>query len=241
MWMKIALLCVLSASLYAQDFRADFAQDFEGAESNTWILEPTNQSAEQRRLGRYYTNEGYRAANFGAKKIARELFYKACGLGDNIGCLSLNMLNAPVQADSLVIKKQECALGIGEACFWLFQYYANDGALDVFKTDWYLDKACRAGVARACELKSARFTPFVANKYQLLENLCINNDAQSCYALGVGHIYGKIYGANLSRFYGDFDNLIVAKNPRYGVKLLNKACALGWKGACKEIIKLKSN
>ena len=230
MWMRIALFCALLAGLYAEDLRWEEA----------WILEPTNQSKEQRYLGRYYTNEGYRAANFGAKKIARELFYKACGLGDDIGCLSLNLLNAPVSADKLVTKKQECAVGVGESCFWLFQYYANDGVLDKFKTDWYLDKACRVGVARACELKNAHFAPSIANKYQLLQNLCLNNDAKSCYALGVGHIYGKIYGANLSRIYGDFSNVSIAKNPRYGAKLLKRACELGEKRACGEVIKLNS-
>lgn len=240
MWIKIALFCVLLAGLYAQDFRADSAQSFRGAESNTWILEPTNQSPSQKRLGRHYTNEGYRAANLGAKKIARELFYKACGLGDDVGCLSLNMLDTPTQGDNLVAKKQECALGVGEACFWLFKHYANDGALDKFKTDWYLDKACRMGVAEACALRDAHFAPFIADKYQLLSNLCLNRDAQSCYALGIAHIYGNFYGANMGRFYGDFTNMSVAKNPRYGVSLLNKACVLGWGEACREIIKLKS-
>lgn len=199
------------------------ARNQNEADSNIIILEPLSHTKTQRELGKHYTNEGYRAANFGVKNIARDLFYKACSLGDNIGCLSLNLLNAPINADNLVLKKQECTLGVAESCFWLFRHYANDIMLDSFKTDWYLNKACNLGKLQACELKMSHFKPFITNKYQLLGNKCFKADAQSCYHLGIAHLFGKG----------------VAKNRPFAINLLQKSCTLGFKPACNDYMKIK--
>lgn len=231
MFSRIAMLffvvCVAFGAERGADDSTNRADDGDISQ-NIFILEPINQSAEQKALGKRYTDEGYRAARFGSKRIARDLFYKACALGDTLGCLSLNELNAPIKVDNLVAKKQECGLGVGEACFWLFRYYAGESTLDAFKTDWYLDKACRVGVARACELKMARFKPYIVDDYQLLGNKCHKNDAQSCYALGIAHITGNLYGKK------------VARNQGYALKLLQKSCALGAQKACSEIIRIES-
>ncbi|MGX2982615.1 hypothetical protein [Helicobacter sp. 23-1045] len=212
---------ILMAFLYALHAESsDISQ-------NIFILEPLNQSAEQRALGAHYTNEGYRAASFGAQKIARDLFYKACSLGDNLGCLSLNKLNAPLGVDNLVLKKQECAYGVGESCFWLFRHYAGESTLDSFKTDWYLNKACKLGKMQACALKSERFKPYILDNYQLLGNRCFKNDAQSCYVLGVAHFLGRLDGKK------------VAQNRTYALELLQKSCVLGAKMGCVEYHKLR--
>lgn len=200
----------------------------EDISQNIFILEPINQSAEQRQLGKHYTNEAYRAARFGSMNIARDLFYKACALGDTIGCLSLSGLNAPINVDNLVAKKQECDYGVGESCFWLFRYYAGESTLDSFKTDWYLDKSCRMGVMKACELKMSYFKPYIVDNYQLLGNKCYKNDAQSCYVLGMAHYFGEFYGKK------------VAQNKHHALQLIQKSCSLGLKKGCNEYHRLTS-
>ena len=219
------LMCVF---IVCNAFGADMAQDADMSQ-NIFILEPLHQTKEQRQLGAYYANEGYRAAQFGSINIARDLFYKACALGDKIGCMSLKWLNAPLNVDNLVLKKQECDLGLGESCFWLFRHYANESTLDSFKTDWYLDKACRLGEMQACELKAARFKPYITNNHQLLGNKCFKNDAQSCYTLGVAHFFGKL------------DGKAVAQNRPYALQLIQKSCILGLKKGCEEYHRLTSN
>lgn len=218
MWIRIALLCfvMLNAETLIDD-------NLELKDTNIIILEPISHTNTQKILGKYYTNEGYRAANFGSKNIARDSFYRACFLGDKLGCLSLNLLNAPININNLVLKKQECHLGVGKSCFWLFRHYANENVLDSFKTDWYLEKACRLGEVKACELKMSRFKPFITNKYQMLGNKCYKFDAQSCYHLGMAHLLGKG----------------VAKNRLLAFNLLQKSCTLGFKHACNEYIKLQ--
>lgn len=218
--LKIALICLMMMNIKA------FANEtlmVDVADSNIFILEPISHTQAQKNLGKYYTNEGYRAANFGSKNIARDLFYKACFLGDKIGCLSLNLLNAPINIDNLLLKKQECNLGVGKSCFWLFRHYANENILDSFKTDWYLEKSCRLGEIQACELKMSRFKPFITNKYQILGTKCYNLDAQSCYHLGIAHLFGRG----------------VAKNHQLALKLLQKSCSLGFKAGCNDYIKLQ--
>lgn len=223
MWIKI-IICFFVAC-YA--FGADRTQDADMSQ-NIFILEPIHQTPQQRQLGRYYANEGYRAALLGTKSIARDLFYKACALGDKLGCVSLNTLDSPLDIDALVLKKQECEWGTKESCFWLFRHYASASTLDSFKTDWYLDKACRLGEVRACELKMSRFKPYIVDNHQLLGNKCYKNDAQSCYTLGMAHFFGRL------------DGKAVAQNRAYALQLIQKSCALGFKKGCSEYHRLQS-
>lgn len=222
--MQIKILMCLFIACIA--FGADRTQEADISQ-NIFILEPLHQSAEQRQLGRHYTSEAYRAAKFGSMRIAKDLFYKACSLGDNLGCLSLNHLNAPLNIDNLMAKKHECDLGVGDSCFWLFRYYANGTTLDSFKTGWFLDKSCRLGIVNACALKMARFKPYITDNYQLLGNKCHKNDAQSCYTLGVAHFFGKL------------DGKAVAKNRAYALQLIQKSCVLGFKKGCSEYHKFR--
>ena len=246
MWIRILALVFIVCGVYGVDFGFNNSANIgvngsirsgvnatnrafdEDISQNIFILEPMNHSEEQKRLGRHYANEGYRAAYFGSMNIARDLFYKACALGDTIGCLSLSELNAPINVDNLVAKKQECDYGVGEACFWLFRYYAGESTMDSFKTDWYLDKSCRMGVIRACELKMARFKPYIVDNYQLLGNKCYKNDAESCYALGIAH------------YFGSFEGKRVVQNKGYALQLIQKSCALGLKKGCNEYHRLTS-
>lgn len=223
---KIAMVCCAICLVFGIDNDVNNRANSEDISQHIIILEPINQSPEQKALGKYYTNEAYRATHFGSKNIARDLFYKACALGDTIGCLSLNELDAPIKVDILVAKKQECDFGVKEACFWLFRYYAGESTLDSFKTDWYLDKACRLGYMRACELKSARFKPYILDNYQLLGNKCHKNDAHACYTLGIAHYTGNLAGNR------------IAKNQHYALKLLQKSCTLGMQKACSEYVKI---
>lgn len=100
----------------------------------------------------YYRNEAFRAAGFGAKVIARDLFYKSCVLGDQLGCLALSEINVKFNVDSIIMNKNECHFGDKDACFKLYKYYLNEGILDQFKISWYLSKACQLGHKEACEI-----------------------------------------------------------------------------------------
>lgn len=230
MWIRILVLFFIVCD--AQDYMGGNmianSESSEDISQNIFILEPINHSEEQKQLGRHYANEAFRAAKFGSKNIARDLFYKACALGDTTSCLSLSKLNAPIKVDNLVAKKQECDYGVGESCFWLFRHYASESSLDSFKTDWYLDKSCKMGVIKACELRTAQFKPYIVDNYQLLGNKCYKNDTESCYVLGMAH------------FLGNFEGEKVAKNQRYGLQLIQKSCALGLKKACNEFHRLTS-
>lgn len=223
MWRKIIICCFIVCSVESQMQNAKIeAPDNKIISQNVFILEPINQNSAQIALGRYYTDEGLRATKFGSMHIARDLFYKACSLGDTAGCLLLNEVNAPLTINTLVLKKQECDLGMGESCFWLFRHYTGESTLDSFKTDWYLDKACRLGEVKACELKASRFKPYIMDNYQVLGNRCFKNDAQSCYALGMAHFFGKGIG----------------KNQIYALQLIQKSCVLGFKKGCNEYHRL---
>lgn len=170
--------------------------------------------------GKYYTNEGFRAAAFGAKSLARDLFYKACILGDNVGCYALNEINAPLKAESSFINKQECSFGDKDACFAMFEYYINEFSLDSFKANWYLSKACRLGKIEACELESKRIKPFIKDRRELLTQACFYNDARACYELGNIYLYAKG----------------VTRNIAYAKDMMKKACKLGLKNACADFV-----
>lgn len=194
------------------------------ANENIIILEPKNQTREQINQGRYYTNEGFRAASFGSKNIARDMFYKACSLGDDLGCRALNELKAPLKVDSLLNNKQECDYGDKEACFILFRYYSSQSVLDSFKSDWYLAKSCRLGKIEACRLQMTHFKPFINDKIQLLGNQCFYSNKEACYELGNIYLLGNG----------------VTKNRDFALELIKKSCDLGEKRACNDYMRIIS-
>lgn len=174
----------------------------------------------------YYRNEGFRAASFGSNIIARDLFYKSCILGDQLGCNALSEIGANLRIDSIVIKKDECHLGDKDACFNIYQYYSNEGILDSFKITWYLSKACRLGHKKACDIEGQKNYVFIKNERQVLSTQCFNNDVLACYKLA------NIY------LFGDG----VKRNANFAINLLAKSCNGGLKKACikyNQIISLK--
>ncbi|RDU63179.1 sel1 repeat family protein [Helicobacter sp. MIT 14-3879] len=194
------------------------------AEGNIIILEPKNQSIEQINQGKYYTNEGFRAASFGSNHIARDLFYKACSLGDDLGCRAFNEINAPLRVEKILIQKQECDFGDKDACFSLFRYYSSQSILDSFKSDWYLSKACRLGKIEACNLEVSKFKPYIQSKAHLLGNQCFYNNKNACYELGNMYLFG----------------IEVVKNVEFAKELIKKSCDIGLKKACNDYIRILS-
>ena len=164
----------------------------------------------------YYRNEGFRAASFGANIIARDLFYKSCVLGDQLGCNALNEIDASLRIDSIVTKKDECYLGDKDACFNIYQYYSNEGILDSFKITWYLSKACRLGHIKACEIEKQQNYIFIKNERQVLSMQCFRNDVMACYKLANIYLFGKG----------------VKRNINLAMNLLAKSCNGGLKKAC---------
>ncbi|RDU57470.1 sel1 repeat family protein [Helicobacter sp. MIT 99-5507] len=174
----------------------------------------------------YYRNEGFRAASFGSNIIARDLFYKSCVLGDQLGCNALSEIDASLRIDSVVTKKDECYLGDKDACFNIYQYYSNEGILDSFKVTWYLSKACRLGHKKACNIKREQNYIFIKNERQVLSTQCFRDDVLACYKLA------NIY------LFGDG----VKRNINLTMNLLAKSCNGGLKKACikyNQIISLK--
>ncbi|MDE6886117.1 MAG: hypothetical protein K2P17_03670 [Helicobacteraceae bacterium] len=182
------------------------------------------QSQKEAFSGAYYTNEAFRAAAFGAKNIARDLFFKACVFGDNLGCRALNEINAPLKTERLFLDKQECDFGDKEACFKIFRYYQSEPTLDSFKMNYYLSKACRLGKSEACKLESKHIQPFLQDKRQLLGNACFKSDAKACYELGNIYLFGKG----------------VVKNVSYAKDMIKKSCDIGLKKACVDYIRIMS-
>lgn len=172
----------------------------------------------------YFTNEGFRAASFGSMKIARDLFYKACVLGDDLGCLALNNINSNINVESIVIAKNECDLGDKDACFKLYRHYSTETMLDDFKAKWYLSKSCRLGNSEACNIELSNIAPFIQNKRQLLNEQCFYNDGFSCYKLADIYLFGK----------GVVKNIDFAKN------LLKKSCENRYQRACVKYIEILS-
>lgn len=172
----------------------------------------------------YFTNEGFKAALIGAKKIARDLFYKACVLGSDLGCLALNEINAPLSTNKNFINTNECHYGDKEACFSLYKYYSSETFLDSFKAKWYLSKSCRLGKSEACMIELSNIEPFIHNKRQILNEQCFYNNANSCYELANIYLFGRG----------------VVKNLDFAKKLLKKSCETGLEKACTKYIEILS-
>lgn len=172
----------------------------------------------------YFTNEGFRASFVGSKRIARDLFYKACLLGDDLGCLAFNEIKAPLKIKDNFISHEACNLGDSHACFKLYEYYLHENIPDNFSATWYLSKACRLGNTLACKVEISKIRPLISSKRQILNNKCFLKDANSCFALA------NIY------LLGDG----VQKNFSFAKELIAKSCNLGFKKACIEYIKILS-
>lgn len=173
---------------------------------------------------RYFTNEGFRAAALGSKNIARDLFYKACIMGDDVSCMALNELKVPLSVDKIIIAKQECGCGIAQSCLSLYRYYANDAVLDTYTASWFLSKACRLGSYEACKLEFAKIPAYINNERQSLTNECYYNDSLSCYKLANIYIFGRG----------------VVRNIGFAKDLLKRSCELGQKKACTMYIEILS-
>ena len=115
------------------------------------LLQPNN-NQNIRNDAAYSRNEAFRAAGFGSKIIARDLFYKSCVLGDKLACIALSEINVKFNIDSILTNKDKCHFGDKDACFELYNYYLNEGILDHFKISWYLSKACKLGHKQACNI-----------------------------------------------------------------------------------------
>ncbi len=120
------------------------------------LIPPTYNNININNDAAYYRNEAFRAAGFGSKIIARDLFYKSCVLGDQLGCIALSEINVKFNIDSIITNKDKCNIGDKDACFELYKYYLNEGILDHFKISWYLSKACRLGHKEACIISSKK-------------------------------------------------------------------------------------
>ncbi|RAX51376.1 hypothetical protein CCY99_09185 [Helicobacter sp. 16-1353] len=194
------------------------------ANETIFFIKPPYKANFPHNNAKYFTNEGFRAISFGSKKIARDLFYKACVLGDDLGCVALNNINANLKVESTVIAKSECDLGDKDACFKLYKYYSTETMLDDFKAQWYLSKSCRLGNSEACNIELSNVKPFIHNERQLLNEQCFYNDAFSCYKLANIYIFGKG----------------VVKNAEFAKTLLKKSCENGLQKACVKYIEILS-
>lgn len=205
-------------TLFAQDYLTPhnpyemFDKSYAGG-----LLFPSLPSREPFSEARFFTNEAFRAATFGANKIARDLFYRACVLGDELGCVGLNAIHAPQGLESRFIAKDECDLGAAEACFKIYRYYATETTLDDFKARWYLAKACRLGHSEACALELSMPRDFIASSRQLLNEECFRNNAFACYKLADIYLFGRG----------------VAHNRAFARDLLKKSCQNGYFRACQ--------
>lgn len=165
----------------------------------------------------YFIDEGFRAKAFGADKIARNMFYKACVKGSDLGCVALN--HQHINAESKNIK-DKCDLGDKNACFSLYQYYSAESLFDSFKVKWYLGKSCKLGHKNACEIESNT----LPSPQQKLNEECFYNNPISCYKLADMYIFGRG----------------VAKNINVAKQLLRKSCQNGLQMACENYMKILS-
>lgn len=171
---------------------------------------------------RYFTNEGFRAIKFGLHKIAKNLFYKACVKGDDLGCLSFNEISLS-SADYINSSIYKCNIGDSDACFSMHKKHLNDEILDYFKINWYLSKSCKLGNLEACLLEALKIKPYIDDR-QILGNACFYNNAEACYKLSTIYLFGKG----------------IPKNIDFATKLIKKSCSMGFKKACINYMMLLS-
>lgn len=172
----------------------------------------------------YFTNEGFRASFVGSRKIARDLFYRACLLGDDLGCLAFNEIKMPLKIKDNFNNYEACNFGDAISCFRLYEYYISENIPDRFSANWYLAKSCRLGNAIACKIEISKFKALVISKRQLLNNKCNLKNARACFELANMYLSGN----------GVQKNFIFAR------ELIAKSCNLGLKQACMEYIKILS-
>lgn len=170
----------------------------------------------------YFTNEGFRAAKFGANKIAKTLFYKACVMGDELACTLFNDMSNK-KLDSKAYMNSNCLVNNLD-CFNRYKHYLEEDILDDFKIKWYLSNSCKAGSVEACILEALNIRPYINNYRQELGNACNYNYAQACYKLA--HIY--LFGKNTKR------------NVPFAINLMKKSCNIGFKRACIDYMMLLS-
>lgn len=210
------ILLFLSNLFGANNVISNYEKEYLGNSNSFYRLSNPSFKAQ------YFTNEGFRAAKFGANKFAKTLFYKACIMGDELACVMFNDMSGK-KLDSMSNMNDNCALNSTE-CFKKYGSYLKEDILDDFKIKWYLSKSCKLGSMEACILESLKIRPYVYDRRQELANACNYDYAQACYKLA--HIY--LFGKDTTR------------NIKLAISLMKKSCNIGFKKACVDYIMLLS-
>lgn len=196
-------------------------------------------------------NAGFRAAAFGARSLAKNAFYDACVLGDDLGCVTLNAMfwqdSAPNHSldsvrfsknrarnftrdsarfhenspQDIIIDSANLVCSDKISCFRIYQFYLAQIPRDDFKVRFFRQKSCDLGLDEACGGEIPQMDSAQMAR-QRLYNECYANNPASCYALGDTYLFARG----------------VARDVAFARKLLLKGCQNGLKIACDDYMKI---